>query len=231
MPLNRSVNIATVKAATTTAFRSNPPAPSKPLGDMRFRQLLGSAAWHQLPAAVRERFSKRLEGGRTVVYVGRTTHMRMNRVGVVLAQLARIIGGPLPLSRDVDVPSVVTVTEDVATGGQIWTRLYAHRNGFPQVIHSSKRFSGPTGLEEHVGYGIGMTLTLTANPTTLTFASDRYFFQLGEFRMYVPKWLIPGQLTIGHHEISPQRFAFTLDLEHPMFGHMIHQRTEFAETQ
>ena len=39
----------------------------------------------------------------------------MSRAGWWLAQAARLIGGPLPLSRDAHVPSVVTVTEDVAT--------------------------------------------------------------------------------------------------------------------
>ena len=152
-------------------------------------------------------------------------------VRFVLTQLARLIGGPLPLSRDVDVPSVVTVTEDMATGGQIWTRLYAHRNGFPQVIHSSKRFAGPTGLEEHVGCGVGMTLALSAASSALLFKSDRYFLQLGAWRLNIPHWLSPGQLTIGHHEINPRRFAFTLDLEHPLFGRLIHQRAEFEEAE
>ncbi len=208
---------------------ASPPTPSETLGDLRFRHLLGRTAWNRLPAAIRRRFSKRLEGGRTVVYVGRTTAMHMNIAGFILAQLARIIGGPLPVSRDTDVPSVVTVTEDMATGGQIWTRLYAHRNGFPQVIHSSKRFAGPTGLEEHVGCGVGMTLTLSIGPAALLFNSDRYFLQVGALRLNIPRWLSPGQLTIGHHEINPHRFAFTLDLEHPLLGRLIHQRAEFEE--
>lgn len=223
------VNSPLAHTPTSRLPDTSPPTPSEAIGDLRFRHLLGRTAWKCLPAAIRRRFSKRLEGGRTVVYVGRTTDMHMNFAGFVLAQLARIIGGPLPLSRDTDVPSVVTVTEDMATGGQIWTRLYAHRNGFPQVIHSSKRFAGPTGLEEHVGCGVGMTLMLSAGPKALLFTNDRYFLQLGALRLNIPRWLSPGQLTIGHHEIDPQKFAFTLDLEHPLFGRMIHQRAEFEE--
>lgn len=229
MSVRKLLGVARAAAASNAENPATPLPPKRPLGDLRFRQLLGNAAWQVLPAAIRERFSKRLEGGRTVVYVGRTTEMHMNRAGVLLAQLARIIGGPLPLSRDVDVPSVVTITEDIASGGQIWTRLYAHRNGFPQIIHSSKRFAGPTGLEEHVGFGVGMTLSLTASQTALTFESDHYFLQVGPLRLYLPQWLSPGHLTIGHHEIDPQRFAFTLDLAHPLFGQMIHQRAEFTE--
>lgn len=218
-------------AIAPTAPSPRPVAPAKALGDLRFRQLLGPAAWRVLPAAIRERFSKRLADGATVVYVGRTTRMHMSRAGYLLAQAARLIGGPLPLSRDVDVPSVVTVTEDCATGGQIWTRLYAHRNGFPQVIHSSKRFAGPTGLEEHVGCGVGMTLDLAADDKALTFRSHRYFIQLGRLRLHIPRWLAPGDLTIGHHEIDSRRFAFTLDLVHPLLGHLIHQRAEFDEAR
>ena len=155
--------------------------------------------------------------------------MRMSRAGFALAQLARLVGAPLPLSRDVDVPSVVTVTEHIAAGGQIWTRLYARRSGFAQVIHSSKRFAGPTGLEEHIGCGIAMALRIAASDTALTFESDHYFFKLGRLRLTLPRWLSPGHLTVGHHEIAADRFAFTLDLVHPLLGQLIHQRADFRD--
>lgn len=199
------------------------------LGDLRFRALLADEQWARLPPAIRRRFSKRLAGGLTVVYTGRVTEMSMSRAGRILARLVRVIGGPLPTSRDVGVPSVVTVTEDVGTGGQVWTRLYARRRGFPQVIHSSKRFAGPTGLEEHVGCGVGMTLRVCATDSALVFTSDRYFVDLGRVRMWLPRWLCPGGLRVTHGEIDATRFAFTLDLIHPLLGPLIHQRAVFEE--
>jgi Domain of unknown function (DUF4166) len=99
-------------------------------------------------------------------------------------------------STDTGVPSVVSVTEDFATGGQIWTRLYARRAAFPQVIHSSKRFSGPTGLEEHVGGGVGMTLTVHAESGALVFRSARYFVELLGHRLWLPCALTPGRLSV-----------------------------------
>src|SRR5690242_15034491 len=122
--------------------------PSAELLDLRFRALMSEAEWVSLPAAIRCRFSKRLADGRTAVYAGEVLETTMSRAGWWLAQAARLVGGPLPTSRSAHVPSVVTVTEDKSSGGQIWTRLYARRRGFPQVIHSAKRFLGPSGLEE-----------------------------------------------------------------------------------
>ena len=201
------------------------------LGDLRFRALLSDADWAALPPAIRRRFSKRLADGGTMIYVGTVTATKLSRLGFMLAQLGRLIGGPLPTSRDVEVPSVVTVTEDLARGGQVWTRLYARRRGFPQVIHSSKRFSGPTGLEEHVGCGIGMTLEVSVSDAALRFTSDRYFLDLGPVRMTLPRWLCPGALSVTHSEIDAAHFAFTLDIVHPWLGLLIHQRAVFEEAQ
>jgi hypothetical protein len=197
--------------------------------DPRFRRLLTAEQWATLPAAIRTRFSKRLAGGRSVVYTGCVTETVITPAGRVLAQLARLIGAPLPTRPDTDVPSVVTVTEDMATGGQIWTRLYARRDRFPQVIQSSKRFAGETGLEEHIGYGIAMSLTLEVADNALLFHCHRYFLRVGGWTLRLPRWLSPGALTVGHHDLGAGRFAFTLDLAHPWFGPLIHQRAEFVD--
>ena len=123
----------------------------------------------------------------------------------------------------------MTVTEDMATGGQIWTRLYARRKGFPQVIHSSKRFAGPTGLEEYVGRGVGMTLTVDAREGALIFRSKDYFVELFGRRVNLPRWLTPGAIFVTHAELPDGTFSFTLQVIHPRFGLMIRQMAMFQE--
>jgi hypothetical protein len=158
------------------------------LGDLRFRALLSDENWDQLPWRIRRRFSKRLAAGDTAIYVGEIVEAYLSKAGWLLAQALRLIGGPLPTSRDVDVAAVVSVTEDMRTGGQIWTRLYARRRGFPQVIHSAKRFAGRTGLEEYVGFGVGMELTLEVEDAAIVFRSAGYFLQILRRRFSLPAW-------------------------------------------
>ena len=199
------------------------------LGDLRFRALLTEADWMSLPLPIRRRFSKRLADGSTAVFAGEVIETRMSRAGWWLAQAARLIGGPLPLVREAHAPSVVTVTEDVATRGQHWTRLYARQRGFPQVVHSSKRFAGPTGLEEYVGFGVGMALTIHVEGGALIFRAAHYFFQIGRFRLRLPNWLTPGALAVTHAEIGDGRFLFRLDITHPRLGRLIRQTAAFRE--
>jgi hypothetical protein len=201
-----------------------------PLGDLRFRALLGDDEWFSLPACVRARFSKRLAAGDTAVYVGRVTEVRMSRAGRLLVQLARLIGGPFPTSTDVGVASVVTVTENAATGGQTWTRLYARKRGIPQVIHSTKLFAGPTGLEEHVGGGVSMRLKVRVEGRDLVFRSRDYFFGIFGLSIALPRWMTPGALTVTHTDNGEGWFTFTLDVEHPLLGTLIHQCVAFRES-
>jgi hypothetical protein len=202
----------------------------EPLGDLRFRALLSDAEWARLPTAVRRRFSKRLTAGATAVYTGEVVEARMSRVGRLLAQALRLIGGPLPTGRDVGVPAVVSVTEDASVGGQVWTRVYGRRRAFPQVVHSRKLFRGPTGLEEHVRCGIGMTLKVTAEERALVFRSDRYFVGLGRWRIILPAWATPGALTVKHIEETDDRFTFSLEIIHPRLGVLVRQVAMFQDS-
>ena len=199
------------------------------LGDLRFRALLDEEDWNALPQAVRRRFSKRLSGGATAVYVGTITAARMSWPGRLLAQALRVVGAPLPLRGDVGVPSVVTVTEDVATGGQIWTRLYANRTSFPQVIHSAKRFGGPTGLEEYIGFGISMALKVGVRNGALVFESAGYFLRVGRISVRLPSWLDPGRLEVRHTDLGDGRFEFSLHLVHPLIGELVYQAGLYRE--
>jgi hypothetical protein len=199
------------------------------LGDLRFRALLRDQEWLSLPPAIRRRFSKRLPPGGSTVYAGEVLETRMSVAGWLLAQAMRLIGGPLPTTRCVHVPSIVTVTEDKASGGQIWTRIYARRTGFPQVVHSAKRFAGRTGLEEYVGYGVGMALDLHVRDGALIFRSRDYFVQVFGRRVVLPPWLCPGELTVIHAEVPDGRFSFTLQLVHPRLGLILRQMALYRE--
>ncbi|MCK7614031.1 DUF4166 domain-containing protein [Roseibium sediminicola] len=200
--------------------------------DRRFRNLLGEAAWASLPASVRRRFGKRLKGGASVVYQGRVTAMHMNLAGCLLAQLARLIGAPLPYDRTcLHQPAVVSVTEDIAGDGQFWLRQYGRAAGFPQVIHSSKRFNGPTGIEEYIGSGVGIALKVSARPDGLSFESDHYFLQVASWRLRLPAWLSPGALTIVHRDLGKAGFLFSLSLKSRFFGELVHQDAVFHDSE
>jgi hypothetical protein len=131
--------------------------------------------------------------------------------------------------RNRHVPAVVVVTEDHASRGQIWTRLYGRPGRFAQVVQSSKRFAGPTGLEEYVGYGVGMSLTVEAREGALIFRSRDYFIELFGSCWRLPAWLAPGDTVVTHAELPDGRFSFTLQLIHPRLGHMIRQMGMFRE--
>lgn len=200
--------------------------------DTRFHQLLRREAWARLPSAIRRRFGKSLCPGSSVLYQGHVTRMEISLAGKLLAHAARLIGGPLPHDPScLGRPAIVAVTEDTASNGQFWIRQYGRARGFPQMVHSSKRFAGPTGLEEYVGHGVGMALRVEADAKALHFLSDHYFLQLGRRRLRLPRWLMPLQLVISHVHVNDSQFLFTLDLRHPRLGRLIRQDALFNDAK
>lgn len=209
--------------------------PADPLDpDYRFRDLVGSNAWTELPPAVRRRFSKRFKNGAAILYNGHVVETRLSNAGRILSILARAIGSPLPGPDGNTGAAAVTVIQDAASGHQNWTRTYERAGKFPQVVHSMKRFAGPTGLEEYVGSGIGMTLVLSAEDGALVFRSSHYFVELGRFRLKLPRVLSPGVMEIIHRDEPDYRglanaFSFRLTLTHPLLGCLVHQLAYFKE--
>jgi len=197
--------------------------------DIRFRSLLGAEKWDRLPAPIRARFGRCLPAGCTVTYVGEIVETRMSWAGWLLAQLLRPIGAPLPVNRAAWVPATVAVTADAQGSGQYWTRIYGRRRHFPQVIQSSKRFAGPTGLEENLGHGIGIALKADADETSIWFVSDHLFLTVLGKRIALPHWLTPGTLTISHIDCGHGDFAFVLKLDHRWLGELIGQIAIFSE--
>ncbi len=199
------------------------------LYDFRFRALLPREQWEILPAAVQRRFSKRLSEGRVALYAGMITQTRFSKLGFLLAHGLRLLGAPLPIRADIGCPAVVNVAEDPEQGGQLWTRVYHHKRGFPQTINSAKRFAGATGLEEHIGFGIGMALRVTAGYDGITFNSDHYFIGVGARRLRLPHWMTPGATQVCHIDRGAGAFDFTLRLTHPIFGELLYQTARFQD--
>jgi hypothetical protein len=197
--------------------------------DPRFRDLLAPEEWLRLPWPVRRRFSHALADGETAIYVGAVAHTQLSLFGSLVSQLLRLVGAPLPLHSTGRVPATVVVTEDSACGGQLWTRLYGHAGRFPQVIHSAKRFCGPTGLEECVGHGVGMALTVHVVDRALVFRSAWYFVRVFGLTLRLPGILCPGLLEVVHREERDGRFSFTLTLTHPLFGEAVRQVAFFSD--
>lgn len=193
-----------------------------------FAALLTPAQWYRLPAPIRRRFSGDFNAGRTVCYRGRVVETRLSKSGWLLAQFARAFGAPLPVHAGTGAASVL-VTDHAGNGGQVWSRLYHRSRGFPQAIHSVKRFAGPTGLEEYLGWGLCMGLELRADGRSLAFIGRRYFFTWAGRRFELPRWLCPGVLTVRHTDDGGGRFSFSMSLDHPRLGCLIYQLAEFRD--
>ena len=195
----------------------------------RFQILVGDAAWAQLPAAVRARFSVDLAPGEAAAYLGEVASTRMTAFGWCTAQVARLVGAPLPLNATKHSAAAVIVTKEASSNVQFWTRVYHRAGQLPQVIRSAKHFSGPTGLEEIVRAGLGMTLRVSVERRALVFRSERYFCLLGRWRLWIPNVLTPGRIQVVHREERAGRFSFALTVTHVLFGETIHQVAFFRD--
>lgn len=215
----------------TDGFTNKTPTAS--ITELRFRRLLNDIQWAKLPKAIKKRFSHKPLTGHTKVYHGKIIETNMNWIGKTLSRVMLLLGGSLPLdTNNGGAEALVTVSAYNGANGndaQVWTRQYARRNRAPQIIQSRKQFSGPTGLEEFLGQGIGMTLKLEATDNALLFIAERFFVEIFGRRIYLPKALNPGALTISHINQTDNTFIFGMTLVHPLFGKLVSQSILFTD--
>ncbi len=211
---------------TAVAAKQDPiPVPAR----AAFPALLDPTRWQRLPAAVRRRFERQLAPGESAIFVGEVAETRCTAVGWLWAQIARLAGAPLPLHALAHTAAIVVVTADAVGDAQLWTRIYHAPGRLPQVIRSIKSFTGPTGLEERVGAGVAMSLSVSEEQRALVFRSSGYRWRWGRVAIGVPAWLTPGDIVVRHREERRGRFSFTLSVEHPWFGRILHQVAFFRD--
>src|ERR1700730_7538394 len=104
-------------SARISRFPAEPASNEILLDDFRFHALLPDEEWGRLPLAIWRRFSKRLADGKTVVYVGEVDEASFSRIGWWLAQIARVVGGPLPTRGGAKGPVIVTGEGDAGPRG------------------------------------------------------------------------------------------------------------------
>lgn len=189
-----------------------------------FEKLLGPAAWARLPADVRRRFAQ--HAGQ-VVYPGRL-EVRANLIGWLMAQVLRLAGTPLAPWRGPDVPTDVTVWQD-SHGALVWDRAYRFK-GRPRLKVSSRKLMGPDGaLLEITRGGLGMRLSVEAEPQGLVFRSRHYFLEAGPLRIPIPILITPGPVVVRHIDLGGGQFRFEMTFTHPCFGETLHQAGDFTD--
>lgn len=156
-------------------------------------------------------------------------------VGLVLAQVYRLIGTPLApfRGRDVRMTAHVYATRDGT--GTVWERIYHRKNGSRTPVRSTKKIIADGRLLEIVGGGFGMDLDVFEDGGKLHFRSTSFFWGCGGFRVPLPLLLTPGVAHVIHADESRVHgagwFRFTMTFDHPIFGRTFLQDGLFREEE
>ncbi len=192
-----------------------------------YRDLLG-CSWTRLHPAIQARFAEHAQ--QEVEYQGVMSQVYLSFAGKVLAQVCRLIGKPLALYSQQNVPVTVKVYPDPQLGGLTWERNY-HFNQKPSNKVQSTKCIRDSGLMEMLGCGIGMQLGTFERDGALHFASEYYFIELAGLKLKLPRWLTPGKTIVYQKALNEEQFEFGLEVKHKLFGVICRQVGVFQQSK
>lgn len=186
---------------------------SAPAGGKQHLAALVGPAWTSLSPAIQARFAPRTT---RATFLGEGV-FAANLYGRLCALAGVCFGRPLPLRT-----GLAFVDIEVAPGprGETWTRLYRFKNG-GEVVASTKHAAG-AWLEERAG-PIVMRLRVFVEGDMLVFESVDFRFRALGRDWRIPDVLTPGRLRVTHQGDGDERFIFTLEARHPVFGVTLNQ--------
>jgi hypothetical protein len=214
------------------------------------RKVLGDAAWHRLPAAVRARFG---EPVRKVDYIGEFEVVRANAMGRMLAWICQLIGTPVVPRTGTNVPAIVHVGP--TSEGVAWNREYRWPRRDACFVRSTKVFDANGSLVEKLPACLCMPLEVYEREGSLHFVSRGYYFELSlpgtaslltgsvkalarihsnsrrALKLWLPKWASPGTTHVEHIDEANGWFRFTMTVTHPLFGELFYQTGRFRAAE
>jgi len=206
----------------------NPPVIEWPV-EIDYRKLIGERDWNRLHPDIQKRFSL-ANAHRSVTYRGIMSEVYLSFAGKMLAQLCRLIGTPLALYSDSNVPMEVRVYPNAKLCGMTWDRFYHYAGKRLNRVRSTKCILPQIGMVEVVGFGFGMHLSVYEQNRAIVFESQRFFWQLGGFKITIPSLLTPGKTIVKQQALDAGGFRFSLNVNHALLGRVFHQVGEFRET-
>ena len=191
------------------------------------RAVLGTAAWHRLPEAVRERFADAVDA---VTYAGSFEVVRASWLGRLFAWGAVAFGMPVTPRTGDHVESRVHVRP--GDHGVTWDREYRWDDGVKHVVSSTKVVTSDNRLVERLPARLCMPLDTYVEGAVLHFVSLGYYFDLGAgLRLWLPRLFTPGVTHVEHIDLGHGWFRFTMTVTHPLFGEMFFQTGRFCAAE
>ncbi len=196
-----------------------------------FAHIIGTAGWHRLAPAIRERFSTKPESGKPIRYHGVMQIVRCSWAGWLIAHAGRLIGTPFAVHSGIDVPVTITLRA-IASGAAIaGERAYRYPDHPIAVVRSEKRVARDGTLLECVGAGFAMKLALFEADGALHFRSRGYVWQVGAWQLPLPDLLSPGITHVVHQDLGDGRFRFVMTIRNKLLGTLFHQDGVFREEE